>query len=95
MNVITDIASQGLTQALAEQARSLTFGDLPDDVRALARQCVLDYVACTLAGSKEDLTGILLAEMEEAGGAPLATVIGHGARLPVRLILVPCRRYPQ
>jgi 2-methylcitrate dehydratase PrpD len=83
MNVITDIASQGLTQALAEQARSLTFGDLPDDVRALARQCVLDYVACTLAGSKEDLTGILLAEMEEAGGAPLATVIGHGARLPV------------
>ncbi len=83
MNVITDIASQGLTQALAEQARSLTFADLPDDVRALARQCVLDYVACTLAGSKEDLTGILLAEMEEAGGAPLATVIGHGARLPV------------
>jgi 2-methylcitrate dehydratase PrpD len=83
MNVITDIASQGLTQALAEQARSLTFGDLPDDVRALARQCVLDYVACTLAGSKEDLTGILLAEMEEAGGAPLATVVGHGARLPV------------
>ena len=52
-------------------------------MRALARQCVLDYVACTLAGSKEDLTGILLAEMEEAGGAPLATVIGHGARLPV------------
>ena len=83
MNVITDIASQGLTQALAEQARSLTFADLPDDVRALARQCVLDYVACTLAGSKEDLTGILLAEMEEAGGSPLATVIGHGARLPV------------
>jgi 2-methylcitrate dehydratase PrpD len=83
MNVITDIASQGLTQALAEQARSLTFADLPDDVRALARQCVLDYVACTLAGSKEDLTGILLAEMEEAGGAPLATVVGHSTRLPV------------
>jgi 2-methylcitrate dehydratase PrpD len=83
MNVITDIASQGLTQALAEQARSLTFADLPDDVRALARQCVLDYVACTLAGSKEDLTGILLAEMEEAGGEPLATVVGHSTRLPV------------
>jgi 2-methylcitrate dehydratase PrpD len=83
MNVITDIASHGLTQVLAEQARSLTFADLPDDVRALARQCVLDYVACTLAGSKEDLTGILLAEMQEAGGAPLATVIGHSARLPV------------
>src|SRR5262250_2404177 len=83
MNVITDIASQGLTRALAEQARTLTFADLPDDVRMLARQCVLDYVACTLAGAKEELTGMLLVEMEDQGGAPVATVIGHTARLPV------------
>ncbi len=52
-------------------------------MRALARQCVLDYVACTLAGSKEDLTGILLAEMEEGKRCAADTVIGHGARLPV------------
>ncbi len=83
MNVITDIASQGLTQTLAERARTLTIADLPDDVRKLARQCVLDYLACTLAGSREDLTAILLAEMQEAGGAPISTVIGHSARLPV------------
>jgi 2-methylcitrate dehydratase PrpD len=83
MNVITDIASQGLTRALAEQARTLTYADLPNDVRRLARQCLLDYVACTLAGSKDELAGILLAEMQEQGGAPTATVIGHGARLPV------------
>src|SRR3984957_19300358 len=83
MNVITDIGSQGLTRALSEQARTLTYADLPDDVRALARQCVLDYVACTLAGAKEELAEILLAEMAEQGGAPIATVIGHAARLPV------------
>ena len=87
MNVITDItsqgASQGLTRALAEQARTLSYADLPDDVRTLARQCVLDYVACTLAGAKEELTDILLAEAQEQGGAPIATVIGHAARLPV------------
>ena len=83
MNAITDIASQGLTRALADQARTLTYADLPDDVRKLARQCVLDYVACTLAGAKDELTAILLAEMQEQGGAPIATVIGHGARLPV------------
>ena len=52
-------------------------------MRTLARQCVLDYVACTLAGAKEELTDILLAEMQEQGGAPIATVIGHSARLPV------------
>ena len=71
MNVITDITSQGhhrdLTRALSEQARTLTYADLPDDVRALARQCVLDYVACTLAGAKEELTDILLAEVAGAG----------------------------
>jgi 2-methylcitrate dehydratase PrpD len=87
MNFITDIsaqgASQGLTHALAEPARTLSYADLPDDVRTLARQCVLDYVACTLAGAKEELTGILLAEAQEQGGAPIATVIGHPARLPV------------
>jgi 2-methylcitrate dehydratase PrpD len=83
MNVITDIASQGLTRALAEQARTLSYADLPGDVRTLARQCVLDYVACTLAGSKEELTDILLAEAEEQGGTPTAAVIGHAARLPV------------
>ena len=86
MNVITDITSQGaqgLTRALAEQARTLSYADLPDDVRTLARQCVLDYVACTLAGATDELTDILLAEAQEQGGAPIATVIGHPARLPV------------
>jgi 2-methylcitrate dehydratase PrpD len=83
MNVMTDIASQGLTLALSEQARTLGYADLPDDVRTLARQCVLDYIACTLAGAKEELTDIVLAEMQEQGGTPAATVIGHSARLPV------------
>ena len=82
MNVITDIAAQGLTRALSEQARALTFADLPEEIRALARQCVLDYVACTLAGASEPLTTMLLAEMAEQGGATQAAVIGHAARLP-------------
>jgi 2-methylcitrate dehydratase PrpD len=83
MNVIADIASQDLTRRLSEQARPLSYADLPDDVRMLARQCVLDYVACTLAGAREELTSIVLAEMQEQGGAPVATVIGHSVRLPV------------
>ena len=83
MNVITDIAAQGLTRALSEQARTLTYGDLPDEIRALARQCVLDYVACTLAGAPEELTEIMLAELVEQGGNAEATVIGHKPRLPV------------
>jgi 2-methylcitrate dehydratase PrpD len=82
MNVMTDIGAQNLTRTLAEQARTLRYDDLPDDVRKLARQCLLDYLACTLAGAREELTEILLAEMQVAGGTPVASIIGHAERLP-------------
>ncbi len=83
MNAVTDIASgKGLTRALADQARSLTLADIPEDIRAWARQCVLDYVGCTLAGAKDELTEILLAEMQEQGGKEAATIIGHTVKLP-------------
>ncbi|MBN8903708.1 MAG: MmgE/PrpD family protein, partial [Rhodospirillales bacterium] len=82
MNAITDLSSTGLTRALAEQARTLTLADIPEDIRAWARQCVLDYVGCTLAGAQEDLTQILLAELQEQGGAAEAQVFGHAVRLP-------------
>src|SRR6516165_3662070 len=77
MNVISDIGAQNLTRALAEQARTLRYEDLPEGVQKLARQCVLDYLACTLAGAKEEL-----AEMLVHGGTPAATIIGHAERLP-------------
>ncbi|MGE0415943.1 MAG: MmgE/PrpD family protein [Acetobacteraceae bacterium] len=84
MNAVTDIATgKGLTRALAEQARTLRLEDIPDDIRAWARQCVLDYVACTLAGAKDELTEILLAEMQEQGGKEAATVMGHAGKVPV------------
>lgn len=82
MNAITDIPGQGLTRKLAEQACALRLEDIPEDIRAWARQCVLDYVACTLAGAKEELTEILLAEMQEQGGKGSATIMGHGVKLP-------------
>ena len=82
MNVMTDIGAQNLTQTLAEQARTLRYDELPDDVRKLAGQCVLDYLACTLAGAKEELIEILLAEMLEHGGTPSATILGRQERLP-------------
>lgn len=83
MNAITDIQSQGLTRTLAEQAQRLCYADIPEDVRAWARQCVLDYLACTVAGAQEALTCILLDEFSEQDGAAQATVVGHAARLPV------------
>ncbi|HUN41759.1 MAG TPA: MmgE/PrpD family protein [Acetobacteraceae bacterium] len=79
---MTYIAPSALTRTLAEQARTLTYASLPEDVRAWARQCVLDYLACAVAGAHDDLTTILLDEMREQGGIAAATVVARGAKLP-------------
>src|SRR5438094_951798 len=71
-----------LTRTLAEQASAVTYDALPEPVRALARQCVLDYFGVALAGADDPLAHILLDELGEAGGAAQASVIGHKARLP-------------
>ena len=82
MNAITDLRTHGLTRALAEQARALTLAEIPETTRAWARQCVLDYIACGIAGASDELTEILLAEMREQGGKEAASLLGHTGRLP-------------
>jgi 2-methylcitrate dehydratase PrpD len=72
----------GLTRDLAARASAISYDALPDDVHALARQCVLDYCGVALAGAGDPLVAILLDELEEAGGAPQASLIGHSRCLP-------------
>lgn len=67
-----------LTSELATRNAAWTFDQLPADVRMLVRQCVLDWIAVTLAGAQEPLTHMLAEEAREQGGFPQATVIGHG-----------------
>ncbi len=71
-----------LTRVLAQRAAGLGWSDLPEPVRELARQCVLDCLGCTMAGAGDPLVGILLGEMAEMGGAAQASIVGHRVRLP-------------
>jgi 2-methylcitrate dehydratase PrpD len=71
-----------LTRALAQRAAGLGWDDLPAPVRELARQCVLDYLGCAVAGAGDPLVGLLLDEMTEAGGSLQVGVVGHRVRLP-------------
>src|SRR5271163_3157058 len=71
-----------LTRTLAERAAGLDWDDLPAPVRELSRQCVLDYLGCAVAGAADQLVGMLLDEMAEAGGTAQASVIGHRLQLP-------------
>ncbi|HKS88972.1 MAG TPA: MmgE/PrpD family protein, partial [Stellaceae bacterium] len=82
MDGATVTQSDGLTTRLAERACAVTYEALPEPVRALARQCVLDYYAVGLAGADDPLVQILLDELAEAGGASQASLIGRAGRLP-------------
>ncbi len=72
-----------VTRQLAERASAVTYDALPEPVRVVARQCVLDYYGVALAGAGDPLVQILLDELGEAAGAEQAGVIGHKPRLPV------------
>ena len=57
---------------------------LPQSVRQVARQCVLDWLGCCIAGMTEPLSRMLLAQALEDGAHPVATVIGHPSKLSAR-----------
>jgi 2-methylcitrate dehydratase PrpD len=82
-DVATIVTEQGLGRALASFSSRLRYDDLPDDVRTIARHCVLDWLGCAFAGSREEAARVVLAEAIEQGGAPQATIVGHGTRTGV------------
>ena len=82
MNAVGNANVTGLTESLARQTRAVAFQDLPDETRAWARQSILDYLACGIAGASDELVRILIAEMEEQGGHETASVLGFDKRLP-------------
>lgn len=75
------MAEDAVTAEIVRRARAVAYDDLPDDVLLLARQCVLDWIAVTVAGSREECTSLLRAEVLEEGGAPRATLVGTGERV--------------
>jgi 2-methylcitrate dehydratase PrpD len=81
-DLATRTKAADLTLTLAGQASAITYDALPEPVRELARQCVLDYFGVALAGADDPLVAILIDELAEAGGAGQAGIIGHKVRLP-------------
>jgi 2-methylcitrate dehydratase PrpD len=77
-----EAAPQAVTAALADKSALIDYDQVPDEIRAVVRQCLLDWFAVTLAGAREDLSRMLAAEAACEGGAAAATLVGHGARAP-------------
>ena len=71
-----------ITTGLWERWGRLTATDLPADVDTVARQCILDWFACAVAGSAEPLSRILREELVTAEGE--ASIVGTGQRSGAR-----------
>jgi 2-methylcitrate dehydratase PrpD len=69
-----------VTAELAERASAVRYAELHEDIRRLARQCLLDWLAVTLAGSGEELSRILADQAIEDGGKPAATLVGRAEK---------------
>ena len=73
----------GFTRVIARHASELRFAAVPTDVIEIARQCVLDWMGVTLAGSREAAARIALeVALEDRPGADGVTVVGTSRLLP-------------
>jgi 2-methylcitrate dehydratase PrpD len=73
-------AGSGLTARLVGRSLATRWDDLPPDVRRVARDCLADWLACTLAGLAEPASEIVVAQALDEGGHPQASFIGRAAR---------------
>lgn len=78
-----DPALPAATAGIVRRGRAVRYERLPGDVRMLGRQCLLDWIGVTIAGSREPTSEILRRVLEEEGGRPAATLIGTGKRAPL------------
>jgi 2-methylcitrate dehydratase PrpD len=77
-------ALQGATAAIVDRVGVLMEGELADEAATVARHCVLDWFGVALAAHREPLATLLLAQAEQEGARPVATIVGHGVRTSAR-----------
>lgn len=65
-----------VTQWLAERASTVAYEDLSEATVTVARQCILDWFAVTIAGASEPAVTILRDDLLGDGAMPRASLIG-------------------
>ncbi|SHH18995.1 MmgE/PrpD family protein [Pollutimonas bauzanensis] len=70
-------AAGGLTATLAARAVSLRYAQLPEEVRTVAQDCLVDWLGCALGALGEPVSQIVAEVALEEGGHGQATVIGR------------------
>jgi 2-methylcitrate dehydratase PrpD len=77
-----DIRDSGVTERLADYARSTDYSTLPEDVVDRAKRVVADELGCMVLGSTMPPGEHMRSFVESIGGHRQSTVVGGGARVP-------------
>ncbi len=81
--------SSDVTARLAEWALARDTARMPADVREVARRCVLDWMAVSLAGADDPLIRLLIDAALEEGGNPRCTLVAQSERVsPLQAALI-------
>ena len=78
-----------LTRALVDSVRGLRLEDVPEEAREAGRHCVLDFLGCAIAGSREPLVEILVNAVVRGEASREAALIARSeraSRLTVALV---------
>jgi 2-methylcitrate dehydratase PrpD len=78
LNTIHEVT---VTEVLARRASALRFEDLSPAALTVAKQCLLDWLGVSIAGSDEPLVRLLLEERTDAGLVGDASIVGRRERL--------------
>ncbi len=79
---ITQTTGRDLAFAVAEYAAGLRAADLPATTVAATKANLFDTLACAAAGSSAAAVGEVVGLVTSWGGAPQATVLAYGQKLP-------------
>lgn len=72
----TSVLRPPVTRWLAERAVGVTYETLPEAAITVAKQCILDWFAVTIAGADEPAVQILRDDVLSDGAAPIASLLG-------------------
>jgi 2-methylcitrate dehydratase PrpD len=73
-------SAMGATETLAQFIRDTHYETLPKEVVSAAKIGILDGVANMLAGATQPLAAVISTYVQQLGGAPLCSVVGHDVK---------------
>lgn len=71
----------GVLFKIAAFSRKFLGQPIPDDVRHMAKRCLLDALGCAIGGYRAPGTAVCKAVALEHGGAPQSTIFGSGQKV--------------